>query len=63
MNHDDTLPGMTGFCEIATAETEATSDVDRRFSGVARLYGLQGFARIRATHAVIVGIGGVGSSP
>ena len=34
---------------------------ERRFGGLARLYGDAGFARIRAAHAVIVGIGGVGS--
>jgi tRNA threonylcarbamoyladenosine dehydratase len=33
----------------------------RRFAGVARLYGDAAFARIRAAHIVIVGIGGVGS--
>lgn len=50
---------MNEFCEVSTLETVA--DADRRFSGVARLYGVHGFARIRAAHAVIVGIGGVGS--
>ncbi len=39
--------------------TEAVTD--RRFTGVARLYGDAAFARIRAAHIVIVGIGGVGS--
>ncbi len=34
---------------------------ERRFGGLVRLYGDVGFARIRAAHAVIVGIGGVGS--
>jgi tRNA threonylcarbamoyladenosine dehydratase len=43
------------------AETAATQANDRRFAGVARLYGEEGFARIRAAHVVIVGIGGVGS--
>ena len=42
-------------------DVETAPNADRRFSGVARLYGMQGFARIRAAHAVIVGIGGVGS--
>ena len=50
---------MNEFCEVPTVET--ATETDRRFSGVARLYGMQGFARIRAAHAVIVGIGGVGS--
>ena len=42
-------------------ENAISAATDRRFGGVARLYGTQGFARIRAAHAVIVGIGGVGS--
>lgn len=33
----------------------------RRFAGLQRLYGLQGAARIRQAHVVVVGIGGVGS--
>jgi len=36
-------------------------DHDRRFGGVARLYGPQGAAHIRGAHVAIVGIGGVGS--
>lgn len=38
-----------------------TDDTDRRFSGVARLYGEAGQARLRAAHVCVVGIGGVGS--
>lgn len=34
--------------------------LERRFSGVTRLYGEQGAARLRAAHVVVVGIGGVG---
>ncbi len=36
-------------------------DLDRRFGGVARLYGEEAAAQIRASHIVIVGLGGVGS--
>ncbi|HEX6734014.1 MAG TPA: tRNA cyclic N6-threonylcarbamoyladenosine(37) synthase TcdA [Azonexus sp.] len=36
-------------------------DHERRFGGVARLYGQDGAARLRDAHAVVVGIGGVGS--
>ncbi len=36
-------------------------DHQRRFGGVARLYGEEGAARLRAAHAAVVGIGGVGS--
>lgn len=34
---------------------------DRRFGGVARLFGLKGAQQIRDAHVAIVGIGGVGS--
>lgn len=37
------------------------ADLERRFGGLARLYGVQGAQRIRAAHVVVVGIGGVGS--
>ena len=46
--------------ESATTQTQASID-ERRFGGLARLYGGDGFARIRAAHGVVVGIGGVGS--
>lgn len=36
-------------------------DYARRFGGVERLYGVEGAARLRAAHVVVVGIGGVGS--
>ena len=38
-----------------------TADLERRFGGLARLYGLQGAKNIRSAHVVVVGIGGVGS--
>ena len=34
---------------------------DRRFAGLARLYGVAGANRIRNAHVVVIGIGGVGS--
>ena len=37
------------------------SVTDRRFGGLERLYGVNGAARIRASHVVVVGVGGVGS--
>lgn len=36
-------------------------ELSRRFGGIARLYGLEGFARLQAAHIAVVGIGGVGS--
>lgn len=37
------------------------ADLARRFSGLERLYGLSGAARVRAARVAVVGIGGVGS--
>ncbi|GGH55595.1 tRNA threonylcarbamoyladenosine dehydratase [Comamonas phosphati] len=37
------------------------ADLQRRFGGLERLYGVQGAANIRGAHVVVVGIGGVGS--
>lgn len=36
-------------------------DLERRFGGVARLYGASGAERLRQAHVAVVGIGGVGS--
>ena len=36
-------------------------DAERRFGGLARLYGTTGAARIQAAHVVVIGLGGVGS--
>ncbi len=41
--------------------TLAAPDLQRRFSGLERLYGVAGAARIRAAHVAVIGIGGVGS--
>ena len=41
--------------------TQDDADLERRFGGLARLYGTAGAARIRAAHVAVVGIGGVGS--
>ena len=43
------------------AVAHEAGDVERRFGGLARLYGVEGAARIRAAHVAVVGIGGVGS--
>lgn len=37
------------------------ADLERRFGGLARLYGAKGAERIREAHIVVVGLGGVGS--
>ena len=38
-----------------------SADLERRFGGLTRLYGIEGGAKIRSAHVVGVGIGGVGS--
>jgi len=38
-----------------------TADLERRFGGLARLYGKAGAQKVRAAHVVVVGLGGVGS--
>lgn len=48
MNPNDTAP-------------VAAADLERRFGGVARVYGDAGYRRLRAAHVVVVGVGGVGS--
>jgi tRNA A37 threonylcarbamoyladenosine dehydratase len=55
-------------CRVTTIETAATPaatngafDADRRFGGVARLYGVVGLRRLQAAHVAVVGLGGVGS--
>ena len=39
----------------------ADIDFERRFGGIARLYGAPALARFRASHVCVVGVGGVGS--
>lgn len=36
-------------------------DFDRRFGGIARLYGQTAFTRFRTAHVCVIGVGGVGS--
>lgn len=45
----------------AAAPEAAPADLERRFGGLARLYGAAGAQKIRAAHVVVVGLGGVGS--
>jgi tRNA A37 threonylcarbamoyladenosine dehydratase len=39
----------------------ADADAERRFGGLRRLYGADGYARLRALRVAVVGLGGVGS--
>ena len=41
--------------------TQDEVDLERRFSGVRRLYGEAGLARLQAAHVCVIGLGGVGS--
>lgn len=50
---------MEAMTEVDVAALEM--DFERRFGGLSRLYGSAGAARIFAAHAVVVGVGGVGS--
>ena len=43
------------------ADAVMPPDLERRFGGLARLYGAAGAQRIRQAHIVVVGLGGVGS--
>lgn len=56
------VPGLSAShpAEEASA-TAGFFDPERRFGGLARLYGVEGAARIRSAHVAVVGIGGVGS--
>ena len=40
---------------------DETADIQRRFGGLERLYGMGGAAAIRRAHVAVIGIGGVGS--
>jgi tRNA A37 threonylcarbamoyladenosine dehydratase len=40
---------------------DEAADLQRRFGGLERLYGVGGAAAIRAAHVAVIGIGGVGS--
>jgi len=40
---------------------QVDADLERRFGGLRRLYGEDGYARLRQTRVAVVGLGGVGS--
>ena len=47
--------------ESTPVSTLPEADDDRRFGGLERLYGVEAARRLRQSHVVVVGIGGVGS--
>lgn len=40
---------------------QQTDDFEKRFAGIARLYGSEALARFRRSHVCVIGVGGVGS--
>lgn len=44
-----------------TAPPPAGQTVDPRWTGIGRLYGVDGVRRLQASHAMVIGLGGVGS--
>lgn len=52
---------MTAPTAPATPSALPDIDFDRRFGGIARLYGNAALARFRAAHVCVIGVGGVGS--
>jgi tRNA A37 threonylcarbamoyladenosine dehydratase len=51
----------TPLAPLITPSHLADIDIERRFGGIARLYGAPALARFRAAHVCVVGVGGVGS--
>ncbi|CAN1555837.1 COG1179 Dinucleotide-utilizing enzymes involved in molybdopterin and thiamine biosynthesis family 1 [Burkholderiaceae bacterium] len=47
--------------DLVTEQLSHTSDAERRFGGLERLYGSQSGAALQHAHVAVVGIGGVGS--
>ena len=52
------LPTRSGHDLLAEA---SRPDPERRFGGLRRLHGIEGYARLRAARIAVVGVGGVGS--
>lgn len=52
---------MNAILSPATLSSPEDIDFDRRFGGIARLYGADALTRFRAAHVCVVGVGGVGS--
>lgn len=52
---------ITGHSPMQMQQDSLDIDFDRRFGGVARLYGAAGLERFKNAHVCVVGVGGVGS--
>lgn len=57
---NSTSPSLENHVSQALSEAE-DFDVERRFGGIARLYGEPGLAILQGAHVAVIGIGGVGS--
>lgn len=51
-------PVGDSFLAKPSLDADSAADAQRRFGGLQRLYGLNGAQQIRASHVVVVGIGG-----
>ncbi len=52
---------MAPFISHPSLPASPDIDFDRRFGGIARLYGAAALARFRIAHVCVIGVGGVGS--
>lgn len=52
---------MTVLSALPSAPSPSDIDFDRRFGGIARLYGREALERFRNAHVCVIGVGGVGS--
>jgi tRNA A37 threonylcarbamoyladenosine dehydratase len=52
---------MTTINSLSSPAASHDIDFERRFGGIARLYGDAALARFRASHVCVIGVGGVGS--
>ena len=52
---------LAGEADPETIMSETSTDLARRFGGIARLYGADALQRFQHTHVTVIGIGGVGS--
>ena len=52
---------MKPINNVTPADCTEQVDAERRFGGIARLYGQPALERFRAAHVCVIGVGGVGS--
>jgi tRNA A37 threonylcarbamoyladenosine dehydratase len=52
---------MKPLIQSVPVSLEETIDFDRRFGGIARLYGAEALERFKNAHVCVIGVGGVGS--